>query len=63
MSTSGKPPRELPAAICRELAAVVGDDGLMTDAGDCWPYGYDNSRRHALPQAVVFATNHRQVHF
>ncbi len=40
---------------------VVGDDGLLTDAGDCWPYGYDNSRRHALPQAVVFATSHEQV--
>jgi len=39
----------------------VGDDCLLTDAGDCWAYGYDNSRRHALPQAVVFAKNHSQI--
>ena len=51
----------LPAGIRRKLAAVVGADALLTDAGDCWSYGYDNSRRHALPQAVVFATRHQQV--
>ncbi|MEW7978016.1 MAG: FAD-linked oxidase C-terminal domain-containing protein [Candidatus Sedimenticola endophacoides] len=33
----------------------------MTARGDCWSYGYDNSRRHAPPQAVVFATGHDQV--
>jgi len=39
----------------------VGRDGLLTDPADCWPYGYDNSRRQALPQAVVFATRAEQV--
>ncbi len=34
---------------------------MLSDAADCWPYGYDNSRRHALPDAVVFATTHEQV--
>ncbi|MEW7981477.1 MAG: FAD-binding protein [gamma proteobacterium symbiont of Phacoides pectinatus] len=33
----------------------------MTARGDCWSYGYDNSRRHAPPQAVVFAAGHDQV--
>ncbi len=33
----------------------------MTDPADCWTYGYDNSRRHALPRAVLFATRHSQV--
>lgn len=49
------------SALQQELAALVGDDALLTDPGDCWPYGYDNSRLHALPQAVVFARDHRQV--
>ena len=30
-------------------------------AGDCWTYGYDNSRRHAVPQAVCFATDANQI--
>jgi D-lactate dehydrogenase len=61
LNTSDNEPQALPAGIRRELAQIVGDDGLLTDPGDCWSYGYDNSRRHALPQAVVFATRHRQV--
>jgi D-lactate dehydrogenase len=34
---------------------------LFTEPGDCWAYGYDNSRRHALPQAVCFAHDADQV--
>ncbi|NOY63106.1 MAG: FAD-binding protein [Gammaproteobacteria bacterium] len=33
----------------------------MTDPADCWAYGYDNSRRHALPEAVVFASDPEQI--
>ncbi|MDD3519396.1 MAG: FAD-linked oxidase C-terminal domain-containing protein, partial [Chromatiales bacterium] len=47
--------------LLRELADAVGPAQLLTEAGDCWPYGYDNSRQHALPEAVVFATEHEQV--
>ncbi len=43
------------------LAGIVGDQAVLTQPADCWPYGYDNSRRHALPHAVVFATTHDQV--
>lgn len=43
------------------LAQIVGDKQLLTDPADCWPYGYDNSRRHGLPEAVVFPTIHQQV--
>ncbi len=35
--------------------------GLLTDPADCWPYGYDNSRRQALPQAVALVTEAHQV--
>ncbi|MES9874487.1 MAG: FAD-linked oxidase C-terminal domain-containing protein [Candidatus Sedimenticola sp. 6PFRAG7] len=59
MNTSD--PAALPDAAIAALKAIAGDKGVLTDPGDCWSYGYDNSRRHALPQAVVFATSHEQV--
>jgi D-lactate dehydrogenase len=34
---------------------------FTTDPADCLPYGYDNSRRVALPQAVAFALTHDEV--
>jgi D-lactate dehydrogenase len=34
---------------------------VLTDPADRWTYGYDNSRRHAPPDAVVFATERAQV--
>ncbi len=43
------------------MQAITGPEGLLTDPADCWSYGYDNSRRQALPQAVAFATTHEQV--
>ncbi|PLY17271.1 MAG: FAD-binding oxidoreductase [Sedimenticola sp.] len=44
-----------------ELRTIVPDKSVLTAQVDCWSYGYDNSRRHALPQAVVFAYEHQQV--
>lgn len=44
-----------------QLAALAGAQNVLSDPADCWPYGYDNSRRHALPEWVVFATTHEQV--
>jgi len=43
------------------LQRIVGGGNVFTDPADCWPYGYDNSRRHALPEAVAFASTHEQV--
>ncbi len=34
---------------------------ILTQPADCWPYGYDNSRLHTAPDAVVFARDHEQV--
>jgi D-lactate dehydrogenase len=45
----------------RRLAEIFGAGGLLIEPADCWAYGYDNSRRHALPQAVAFATTPEQV--
>ena len=47
--------------IITRLATLVRADQLLTEPSDCWPYGYDNSRRHALPDAVVLADSHEQV--
>ena len=43
------------------LREIFGPRALLTDPADCWPYGYDNSRRQALPAAVCFATEAEQV--
>src|SRR6185312_4840297 len=34
---------------------------LVVDPAECLAYGYDNSRRQAQPDAVVFPTTHEQV--
>jgi len=43
------------------LRAIVGEINLLHDPADCWPYGYDNSRREALPEAVLFPQDHQQT--
>ena len=45
----------------RRLRDLFGASGVLSDPADCWAYGYDNSRRQALPQAVAFATCADQV--
>ena len=50
----------LPEALLRELADLLGD-GLRTDPGERVGYGYDNSRREALPDAVVLPHDRAQV--
>ena len=49
-----------PAALTA-LADIVGRDQVLADAADCWAYGYDNSRRHTAPEAVVFPKTHDHV--
>ena len=34
---------------------------VLTEEAACWTYGYDNSRRHARPEAVVFPTSHDET--
>ncbi|WP_257387705.1 FAD-binding oxidoreductase [Tahibacter caeni] len=49
------------AAGLRETLAAIFPDALSVDPAECLTYGYDNSRRRALPDAVVFPTAHAQV--
>lgn len=53
---------DLPAGLIEFLRASLGDAGLVTDEAERLVYGYDNSRREAMPDAVVFPTAHEQVH-
>ncbi|MBI3772097.1 MAG: FAD-binding protein [Gammaproteobacteria bacterium] len=48
-------------SLLQQLRTLVGADNVLHEPSDCWPYGYDNSRRHALPQAVVFTREHAEV--
>jgi D-lactate dehydrogenase len=49
------------AALRDRLALATCLERVCTDPADTWVYGYDNSRKHAPPDAVVFATSHREV--
>ncbi len=49
------------AATLRETLAAIFPGAMSVDPGECLVYGYDNSRRQALPDAVVFPTAHEQV--
>lgn len=43
------------------LQEQLGDDNILTEETERWSYGYDNSRRQSLPDAVVFPLTHEDV--
>ncbi len=45
----------------KRIRDVLGSENLLEDPGDRWAYGYDNSRRQALPDLVGFPQEHEQV--
>ncbi len=47
-----EPVSALPAALDREMSDLLGE-GWRTDPGERLTYGFDNSRREALPDAVA----------
>lgn len=51
----------LSPTIISQLDTIFDHDQLLTEAADCWPYGYDNSRLHSPPDVVVLPTHHQQV--
>jgi D-lactate dehydrogenase len=59
--TAGNSYPTLAPGFIQQLKGIVGADAVLSDAADCWPYGYDNSRHHQLPDAVAFPTTHEQV--
>lgn len=52
----------LSADLINRLTHILDDkNGILTEESERWAYGYDNSRRQALPDAVVFPSSHQQV--
>ena len=43
------------------LRQAAGEGQCSTELATRWAYGMDNSRRHALPDAVIWAQGHDQV--
>ena len=44
------------------IESILKEEQILTDPADVWSYGYDNSRRHAVPDIVVQPSTHEQVH-
>ena len=40
---------------------ILPKDFVFTEPGDCWAYGYDNSKMHVMPECVLFANNKNQI--
>ncbi len=55
------PDPELAAPAARRLRALLPPDRLLLDPADRIAYGYDNSRRVAMPQAVALAASADEV--
>ncbi len=51
----------LAPTLLASLCSILPTDALAVGEAERIAYSYDNSRRHALPDAVVFPTEHAQV--
>ena len=52
----------LSPSFIQAVEKILNADQILTDPADVWSYGYDNSRRHAVPDIVVQPATHEQVH-
>lgn len=52
---------ELPHRFLDSLRSALGEEKLRLAPAERWPYGLDNSRQHAPPDAVAFASNPAEV--
>ena len=51
----------LTSALAETLITLAGNEHALQEQVDCWPYGYDNSRRHHPPELVLFPQETEQV--
>ena len=61
MDRAPQPGTGLTPETLASLRGILPEGALLTDAGERWTYGYDNSRRQAMPDAVVLPTEEHQV--
>jgi len=59
--TSFMPPTLSSQQLVQALQQIFPSQQILSEPADCWSYGYDNSRRHHLPDAVVFPETTAQV--
>ena len=52
----------LDPSFVQSIRNILKEEQILTDPADIWSYGYDNSRRHAVPDIVVQPSTHEQVH-
>ena len=44
-----------------EIAGIVGETNVLTKPEDCYCYGYDASKLHAMPECVAFPGNETEI--
>ena len=54
--------QSLNSSFIKAIENILNKDQILTDPADVWSYGYDNSRRHSVPDIVVQPSSHEQVH-
>jgi len=52
---------KIPDKFITSIKKSAGAENVLTEVADCWPYGSDNSKQHAQPDLVVYATNCEQI--
>ncbi len=55
------PDETLTTEFLTQLKNCVAANACFTDPSDCYAYGYDNSRNHQLPHAVVLPNDEEQI--
>ena len=48
-------------SILNKFIDVCGKDSVLTDQGECWAYGYDNSKQHSCPDLVLLPQQQQQI--
>ncbi|MFK7814987.1 MAG: FAD-binding oxidoreductase [Gammaproteobacteria bacterium] len=48
-------------SVISKFIDACGPDSVLTDQGDCWAYGYDNSKQHNCPDLVLLPQQHDQI--
>ena len=48
-------------AFIEAISRILPTEAILTNAADCLPYGYDNSRQQATPAMVAFPSSEQQV--
>ena len=49
------------SSIINKFIDACGTESVLTDQGDCWAYGYDNSKQHNCPDLVLLPLQHEQI--